>query len=116
MANMMALLCLLLPFFIFNHSVASLIAFPNTFPPNHQDWNKAVQKGKQLFQQLQSGSCPDKANPATAEDLIADKWSLGDWPPMTESLEVFSPSIAQMFRWTSGRDNYKVVATRTGVY
>lgn len=116
MANTMVLLCLLLPFFTLNHSVASPIAFPNTFLPNHHDWNKAVRKGKQLFQQLQSESCPDKVGPATVEDLLADKWSLGDWPPMTESLEVFSPPIAQMFRWTSGKDYYKVVATRTGVY
>ena len=94
--------------------VVSLRLPSNVSLSNSGDWNMAIQKGRQLFHQLQSGCSQDKENPVTVPELLSDNWKFNSWPPQADPLRLFSPSIVRMFQWTTGNDYYVVDAERKG--
>lgn len=86
------------------------------YPPKNASmeeiWRDAVRRGSILYDQMQSGCFPDKRNPITFSELVAQNWTVNDaagpeiqFPPRPQPPH-FSPSVAKMMPWTKGNDYY----------
>lgn len=75
-------------------------------------WERAVSKGRALWDAMQLGCYQDKYNPQSVWELQRKGWMLDPWPPVAQKLRQLrsplSQTIIQRIRASSGADYYQM--------
>ncbi|KAL9598711.1 MAG: hypothetical protein Q9219_004324 [cf. Caloplaca sp. 3 TL-2023] len=77
-----------------------------------QFWTDAVRRGSILYDQMRTGCFPDKQEPITYDELLAQGWTVNDasgpaiqFPPIPRPPD-YSESVKKIMPWTKGDDYY----------